>query len=211
MTPKVPENYREARRAQILDAAAECFLEKGFHQTTMQDIFRASGLSAGAVYNYFESKDDIVTAMGEISRNRNVAMVSATPGPDDEAPLAKILESFFGIMNTPDAEKWAPLDLEIYAEAARNERIRKSIADNVRMSSDALIPLVEELQARGAYSADLDARSIIVAFSMLVQGMQILHVVDPKADLDAYVEVCLAIARGTFCAAPATNSNSKEA
>lgn len=211
MTPKVQEDYRDARRAQILEAAAECFLKKGFHRTTMQDIFEASGLSAGAVYNYFEGKDEIVAAMGELSRTRNAAMIARASGSKGETPLAAILESFFEMLKTPDAGRWAPFDLETFAEAARNERIRESIRENALATTDAMVRLVEPLQDSGVFSPGLDPQSVAIIFMILIEGMQLLHVIDPGADRDAYAEACLAIARGTFCTGVAADSTSKEA
>lgn len=64
--PKVSAEHLERRRQQILDAARVCFIRKGVHETSMQDVFAESGMSAGAVYRYFKSKNDIIVAiMGE--------------------------------------------------------------------------------------------------------------------------------------------------
>ncbi|MFC8043616.1 TetR/AcrR family transcriptional regulator [Nocardia sp. NPDC057353] len=61
--PRVSEEHLERRRQQIVEAAQRCFARKGFHQTSMQDVFAESGLSAGAVYRYFKSKDELVAAL----------------------------------------------------------------------------------------------------------------------------------------------------
>ncbi|WP_040789624.1 TetR/AcrR family transcriptional regulator [Nocardia paucivorans] len=61
--PRVSDEHLERRRQQIVDAAQRCFARKGFHQTSMQDVFTESGLSAGAVYRYFKSKDDLVAEL----------------------------------------------------------------------------------------------------------------------------------------------------
>ncbi|MBF6212123.1 TetR/AcrR family transcriptional regulator [Nocardia puris] len=61
--PRVSEEHLERRRQQILDAALRCFRRKGFHETSMQDVFAESGLSAGAVYRYFKSKDELIGAL----------------------------------------------------------------------------------------------------------------------------------------------------
>src|SRR3954453_19822724 len=53
------------RREEILEAATACFPREGFHATSMHDIYRKCGLSAGAVYNHFASKQEIVRALGE--------------------------------------------------------------------------------------------------------------------------------------------------
>ena len=63
--PKVTQQYRDARRDQILGAARRCFLRDGFHSTSMQDLFAEAGLSAGAVYRYFASKDEVIVAIAE--------------------------------------------------------------------------------------------------------------------------------------------------
>jgi AcrR family transcriptional regulator len=75
--PKISDAKRDARRRQILDAALACFSEAGFHQTGMADIVRRSGLSRGAVYLYFSSKDDIIEALA-VDRHRNEAALNAT-------------------------------------------------------------------------------------------------------------------------------------
>jgi AcrR family transcriptional regulator len=63
--PKVTQEHRDARRRQILAAAREVFADKGFTQTSTGEIVAASGLSTGAVYSYFPSKNDLVAAVCE--------------------------------------------------------------------------------------------------------------------------------------------------
>ncbi len=63
LMPRVSDEHLERRRRQIMDAALRCFARKGFHETSMQDVFRESGLSAGAVYRYFKSKNELVQAI----------------------------------------------------------------------------------------------------------------------------------------------------
>jgi AcrR family transcriptional regulator len=53
----------EARRAQILDAAAGAFAAKGFHHATTREIAAAAGVAEGTIYNYFESKGDLLISM----------------------------------------------------------------------------------------------------------------------------------------------------
>lgn len=53
----------EARRAQILDAAASVIAAKGFHRATTRDIATAAGVAEGTIYNYFEGKDDLLISM----------------------------------------------------------------------------------------------------------------------------------------------------
>ncbi|MBN8629858.1 MAG: TetR/AcrR family transcriptional regulator [Rhodobacterales bacterium] len=60
--PRITEKRRQAQRARIIAATQACFLRRGIHQTSMQDIIRESDLSAGAVYGYFASKEELIVA-----------------------------------------------------------------------------------------------------------------------------------------------------
>ncbi len=57
------EQLIEARRAQILDAAAAVFAERGFHRTTIRAIAAAAGVAEGTIYNYFDSKDALLIGL----------------------------------------------------------------------------------------------------------------------------------------------------
>ncbi|WP_139490982.1 TetR/AcrR family transcriptional regulator [Brevibacillus dissolubilis] len=61
--PKVPDDYKEQRRAAILQSATHCFAEKGYQATTIDDIMRHAQVSKGAVYHYFKSKEEIYISL----------------------------------------------------------------------------------------------------------------------------------------------------
>ncbi|MFI5844848.1 TetR/AcrR family transcriptional regulator [Catenuloplanes sp. NPDC051500] len=63
--PRVSQAHLDARRQQIVDAARARFASHGFAHTSMADIITESGLSNGAIYRYFTSKDQIVIAVCE--------------------------------------------------------------------------------------------------------------------------------------------------
>ena len=84
--PRLTDATKAARRAQILEAAINCFLEKGYTNTSMSDIIKASGLSSGSIYSHFSGKEDILnTAINE--RLNNVKELYETlpegAGPQD--------------------------------------------------------------------------------------------------------------------------------
>jgi TetR/AcrR family transcriptional regulator, transcriptional repressor of aconitase len=58
--PKISEEYRTARRSEIARAALRCFARKGFDATSMADIIAESGLSAGAIYGHYKSKNELI-------------------------------------------------------------------------------------------------------------------------------------------------------
>src|ERR1700760_4320467 len=58
--PRITEEHRAANRSQIVAAARRCFSRDGFHQPSMPDIAAEAGLSVGAPYRYFASKEEII-------------------------------------------------------------------------------------------------------------------------------------------------------
>ena len=56
---------REARRAELVSAAAAVFAERGVANTAVSDIVKAAGVAQGTFYLYFDSKDDVVLAVVE--------------------------------------------------------------------------------------------------------------------------------------------------
>ena len=84
--PRLTDATKAARRAQIIEAAIDCFLERGYTNTSMSDIIKASGLSSGSIYSHFSGKEDILnTAINE--RLNNVKELYETlpegAGPQD--------------------------------------------------------------------------------------------------------------------------------
>lgn len=63
--PKTSEAAKEARRTQILDAAVRCFARHGYYETTIEDLVTETGLSRGALYLYYPSKEAIYLAISE--------------------------------------------------------------------------------------------------------------------------------------------------
>ena len=63
--PKTSTAAKEARRTQILDAAVRCFARRGYYETTIEDLVTETGLSRGALYLYYPSKEAMYLAISE--------------------------------------------------------------------------------------------------------------------------------------------------
>ncbi len=59
-TKQVNEQLKQKRRNQIILTALENFAHRGYHRTSINDIAKAAGISKGLIYNYFESKEDLL-------------------------------------------------------------------------------------------------------------------------------------------------------
>ncbi len=84
--PRLTEATKAARRAQIIEAAVSCFLEKGYTNTSMSDIIKASGLSSGSIYSHFTGKEDIFTTAINERLNNVKELYETLPegaGPQD--------------------------------------------------------------------------------------------------------------------------------
>lgn len=55
----------EARRTELLDSALKLFLQRGYENTTVSDVIAAVGVSKGAFYHYFASKEDLLEALSQ--------------------------------------------------------------------------------------------------------------------------------------------------
>lgn len=60
--PALRERY-ERRRLEVIDAAAKVFAERGYHETTIEDLIQASGMTRGGLYHYTASKRDLLLAV----------------------------------------------------------------------------------------------------------------------------------------------------
>ena len=58
--PKVVPEYKEEAKTKIVEAARIVFAKKGYHDSTMDDVAKEVGVSKGALYSYFKSKEDLL-------------------------------------------------------------------------------------------------------------------------------------------------------
>lgn len=62
-TPEQFEKLRKEKRSQIMDAALELFANEGYHNTSISKIAQKAGISKGLMYNYFKSKEELVSSI----------------------------------------------------------------------------------------------------------------------------------------------------
>ena len=203
MSPKVPEAYLKARRNEIIYAASRCFMEKGFHNTTMQDIYDATGLSPGAVYNYFSNKEEIVgAAMGEFSKVSIQGMDSLEADrPDDY--LTAYIESWTEFVTMPDLRESLSVYLAFYVESMRSGTMRESMLKLQDAIHKKLEKHIRQSQEAGILNPGLSPEAIARTIMGMVFGMAIHRSLDPDVDIDAYGKVLQAVINGTLCGQPA--------
>ena len=196
--PIMTEEHLEARRKQIIGAAAECFIEKGFKKTTMRDICRAAKLSPGAVYNYFPSKDKIIEAIAQASQAQNVQIIASAA--EDDNPLWGVSRVFFSMAKDPACIRSMGLSLELFAESSLNRHIAKVLRENIHASIMKLAEYAKSEQEKGRLNADLDHEAIAQVLMVQFWGLNILMFINLKVDIDKFASVTKAILDGRFSA-----------
>lgn len=153
--PKISEEHRAARRAQILDAAWRCFYREGVQATTMEQIIAESGLSASAMYRYFDGKDDIIAAAIDTSLRGLARLLEpivehdgggAPPGVAEL--VGRITAAIDGFMARPGFNL-SRIALHGWSEAQRNERLRELMRGFYAAFRDRLAARVPRWQAAG--------------------------------------------------------------
>src|SRR5579863_9405304 len=103
--PGKREQTKLANRQAILDAAKAVFRELGFEQATVRDIIRRTGLSVGAFYNYYRSKEEVVAALADdgARRFRPILHAQYEQASDFESYLRGAVRAYFDFIAAEDA------------------------------------------------------------------------------------------------------------
>lgn len=171
--PKVTEEHRAARRRQITVATLRCVEREGFHKTTMSHVIAESGLSAGAVYTYFKSKQDLIraiaeTALAEVGKTVTAladAAVPVPPGAAVQAVAARMVD--LGEEVGVDLPRVA---LQCWAEAARDPDLRTALAENAGQLRDSWAAYAAKAIAAGQLPASADPARVANALMALLPG-----------------------------------------
>ena len=169
--PKVTHEYRDARRDQILSAARRCFLRNGFHATSMQDLFAEAGLSSGAVYRYFASKDDVIIAIAEENMRDVVAMIHDVAGSQPGRPVGTVLADIFKMLQAKDGQDGlARLALLAWSESLRNPVLASRYAELFAQIRSDLTEIARQHQSAGNLPRQVPAEALAAVFLSIVPG-----------------------------------------
>lgn len=183
--PKVVPEYKEAARNRILEAAHRIFSEEGYHQTTMAEIAKRLEVSKGALYLYFNSKEELFKGIYETRPQALGQIFASTFDKDDPLENAKI---FFDRMMKQYAASPA-LDFEVLSESVRNAGLRKILRGNYEKYIQTTEKFLEE-QTSGLIGKYFEPRAFAQSLIALWNGMETLLVVGipPTEVKKAWVE-----------------------
>jgi AcrR family transcriptional regulator len=152
-------------REQLLAAASRVFAAKGYYGTKIMDIVREAGLSSGAIYGRFNSKNELLIE----------AVVSATiKNAAAPPPEARTVADFIA-RNTPDhrgplTEREA-LQLEAFVAARHEPEVAEALVLGRRRWRAAVQPFVEAALEDGSAPPDIDVESVLYFLETLYLGL----------------------------------------
>jgi AcrR family transcriptional regulator len=186
--PRLTEERRSARRKQILDAARSCFLQQGFQATSMKDVLATAQLSAGAVYNYFPSKDDLIAAISQEALSE-VAGTFQRMREGQLPPLDEALTAVFTHQPPMNAQhESAKLLVQVWAESLRSPTLGAKVVPIFNGVRDVFADLAAEYQKAGAISASVPPESIGDILLATLHGIILRRAILEDIDFEALRE-----------------------
>ena len=181
MTPR--PDVSEERRAQIIEAALACFTRQGYVNTKMDDIVAESGLSKGAIYWYFKSKDDLFKAASnsvmEKAAEKSLAAIMACETATEKlrvgaqclVDVCREIEGYFGLV------------VEFWTQSERREEVVAFWADMIRQYQGAVRAIFEQGVQTGEFKP-MDTEALAWMIMAAYDGLAAYHMMMPDIDID---------------------------
>jgi len=166
--PKVVPEYKEQARERIIEQALKSFSQRGYYRTRMVDIAGDLGVSKGAIYQYFASKEQLfIEAMKHHGERRGRVL----RGFLDSGSLKAISTGEFFDEMLQLRLSSIPLGVDLLRETDRNKALRGMLVDIAEGWGRGLVELIDEMKARGEVRADIDSSSLSRGILALRDGL----------------------------------------
>lgn len=197
--PKVAQAHLDARRAQVLAAARECFIRDGFHATTVHDICRDGGFSTGLLYQYFTSKEMLVADLITEAVGHEMAVLDqAAAAPTAVAAFEALGAGLLGGDQPVSSGTSPQFALQYWAEVARNERLREATAGLRDRYLHVIGGIVERGQQQGEIAAHVAPEAVARVFIAFGQGLLLQMTWGQQVDVSDCVQVIRSLVLGDF-------------
>jgi len=157
--PKISEERRAERREQILAGARRCFAENGYEGATVARLEEAIGLSRGAIFNYFGSKEDLFVELA-VQDSQRISDIWVNEG----------IEALVRAVTELDPA-WLGVNLEL----VRRVRTDPVFRERIERRQEPLAPVnrarLERAQREGEIRADLGPSEIGAFVNLVLNGL----------------------------------------
>jgi TetR/AcrR family transcriptional regulator, transcriptional repressor of aconitase len=175
--PKVSEEHKERRREEILAAAQRCFAEHGYEGATVAKLEKESGLSRGAIFNYFENKEALF-----------IELAARTSQRVTDVWFEQGLRAALDAIVTMDVE-WLTVQLESTRRVLTDPKFRRHVElkeAELRAGSEERLAKLRDLGMRD----DVPIEQAAMFLSLVLNGLALRRTMgDPLPDLDTLVKL----------------------
>jgi AcrR family transcriptional regulator len=184
MTEKQPKQRtratREQTRARLLQAASEVFAERGYERASLDDVAGAAGLTKGAIYSSFASKDELFYALMDERIGERLALVA--DAVDRQSTVREITrEAADGLAELIWSQHdWHLLFIEFWARAVRDPALREEFTRHRRVARAVIARFLERQAAQAEVELPAAADQLAVAVLALSNGIAIEYLADPE-------------------------------
>ena len=151
-------------KSKIISAAWRLFYERGFENTSVEEIVELSGTSKGSFYHYFEGKDALLGTLSTLFDEKYQELLPLIPPETSSIEILMYLnrELFLMIENSISIELLSRLlSTQLFAKGERQ------LLDRSRTYFKLLLKTVKEGQAKGELRADVSANEIVKTYALL--------------------------------------------
>jgi AcrR family transcriptional regulator len=184
-----PKQPAKKRRAQLIRAAARIFAKKGYAKSTTEEIARSAGLTKGALYFHFKSKEDIFFAVVQDLEEKTIATVTqhVKVETDPEIMLEKAIRSGFELFKK---DRYAAV--EFLEQAQKIPRLRNYFASK---HCDMRDEIVSFLKSR-SHLKKKDCEALFTMIQAIFDGIILRHKLGHcKIDLNRLTDDVVLIAK----------------
>ena len=162
---------RDQQIQRILEAAQACFVRSGFQGASMQQICAECGMSPGALYRYFPSKEAIVAAICEADREDDMTCFGAFRNAT--SALDGLVEGAMAHITHTHKKGSAALFAEMRSESNRNATIRDTVDSHKQEVAGMIAPLIEGAMERGEIDPPVDPQTLMAVLMSVGEGIAI--------------------------------------
>jgi len=191
MSPKMPQEHRDFRRQQILNAAWECFADKGYQETTIRVIAERMNLSTGIIYSYFKGKDDLLEAIHacSIDNKKKVAEKIRQKDTAREA-INELFSQFFKSYPMKDLKKGVQADIRFWSEAVKRKNFKKLFISQYKYMQKIITQSIQEGVKSGEFKSEFDIQCYVSFISALFLGLEVqLALIDKTATVSYFEDI----------------------
>lgn len=175
MSPR--PDVSDERKSQILNAAQQVFTRKGLDSARMDDIAEETGLSKGAIYLYFKSKDELIIAILDKVFQGVLGLLNKQEMESPSASAAILQFTQKAASDYKTMLKVVPVAYEFLSLAFRNPLVKRYLKGYLHKYMDVLVGLVQRGIDSGEFRP-VNPQEVALAAGAIYEGTVLLWVYD---------------------------------